>query len=93
MGGGMGGRMGGGWRRGFLAAAEQTWIAVLQITPDAVIVACIFRILDSGWSIHRSWIYCSPSLVTVATSDKLKFVFDIQRGKTPIVKNLQMSVL
>ena len=33
--------------------------------------------------IDRSRIHCSPSLVTVAASDKLKFVFDIQRGKNP----------
>ena len=39
--------------------------------------------LSHGVLIDRSRIYCSPSLVTVATSDKLKFVFDIQRGKKP----------
>ena len=43
--------MGEDWRRGFLAAAEQTRIAVLQITHDAVTLACVSQILDSGWSI------------------------------------------
>ena len=41
------------------------------------------KMLSSHATIDRSRIYCSPSLVTVATSDKLKFVFDIQRGKNP----------
>ena len=68
-------------------SADNSYLELIipHITKTSSSYCLIYTVLNCSYValIDRSRIYCSPSLVTVATSDKLKFVFDIQRGKNP----------